>query len=126
MEAIFEETMCKAQFILDGDQWIAIAGIVTALITVVVNAVVARERSELKKARVRVSKTEKTLLTAILAIEGYQDYLEGVATEKGCRDYSQLFHDTIKQGREENFKNTIFLQKAELRNRRTHLLNNIE
>lgn len=118
-----KETMSETECILNGDQWIAMAALLVTFVGSVLSFIAARESRELKRGRKKVFDTEEELLKAILAIEGYQDYLEGVATEKGCRDYSQLFHDTIKQGRMEKFEDTIFLQKAELRNRRTHLWN---
>ena len=110
--------MIEAESVLNGDQWIAIAGIVAGVITGVVSAVLAflaaRERRKLERCRKLLSSTEGRLSKAYLAIQGYQHFLEGVAQEKGYVDYTELFHKDIRPGQEKKFVDTEFLQKARI------------
>lgn len=106
--------MIEAESVLNGDQWIAIAGILSGMASAVLAFFAARERRELERCRKRLSSTEDRLSRAFLAIQGYQDYLEGVAQEKGYAGYVNLFHQDIRPKREEKFEDIEFLQKARI------------
>ena len=109
-----EETVSKAELVLNGDQWIAMAALLVTLVGSVLSFIAARESRELKRGRAKVSSTEKKLRKALLAIQGYQDYLDGIAKEKGFADYSRLFNKEIRPGRDDEFEDTEFLEKRRI------------
>lgn len=109
-----EETVSKAELVLNGDQWIAMAALLVTLVGSVLSFIAARESRELKRGRDKVSSTEKKLRRAFLAIQGYQDYLDGIAEEKGFANYSKFFYDEVRPGREDKFEDTEFLEKRRI------------